>query len=109
MPQPRGESWKAPAREVEQTVQARTVGITDLGAERVVADKAQTYWPRLEGLAPWFLRNANGQDTYELLNKSPGSWLSLARASSAGMIVGKLPGLQGPFSPQAFIPVRAGA
>ena len=65
MPQPRGESWKARAREREETVQARTVGITDLGAERVVADKAQTYWPRLEGLAPWFLRNANGQDTYE--------------------------------------------
>jgi branched-chain amino acid transport system substrate-binding protein len=34
----------------------------------VVADKAQTYWPRLEGLAPWFLRNANCQDTYELLS-----------------------------------------
>jgi hypothetical protein len=33
----------------------------------VVADKAQT-WPRLEGLGPWFLRNANCQDTYELLN-----------------------------------------
>jgi hypothetical protein len=32
-----------------------------------VADKAQTYWPRLEGLARWFLRNANCQDTYELL------------------------------------------
>ena len=31
-------------------------------------NKAQTYWPRLEGLAPWFLRNANCQDTYELLN-----------------------------------------
>ena len=56
MPQPRGESWKARAREGEETVQARTVGITDLGAERVVAGKAQTYWPRLEGLAPWFLR-----------------------------------------------------
>jgi hypothetical protein len=42
------------AREREQTVQARTVGITELGADRVVADKAQAYWPRLEGLAPWF-------------------------------------------------------
>ena len=52
MPQPRGESWKARAREREETVQAGTVGITDLGADRVVADKAQTYWPRLEGLAP---------------------------------------------------------
>jgi hypothetical protein len=63
---PRGESWKARAREREETVQAQTVGITELGAERAVADKAQTHWPRLEGLAPWFLRNANFQDTYEL-------------------------------------------
>ena len=54
MPQPRGESWKARAREREETVQAWTVGITDLGAERAVADKAQTHWPRLEGLAPGF-------------------------------------------------------
>jgi hypothetical protein len=30
----------------EETVQARTVGITDVGADRVAADKAQTYWPR---------------------------------------------------------------
>jgi hypothetical protein len=29
MPQPRGGSWKARAREREETVQARTVGITD--------------------------------------------------------------------------------
>jgi hypothetical protein len=49
MPQAKGESWKARAREREETVQARTVGITDLGAERVVADKAQTYWPRWNG------------------------------------------------------------
>jgi hypothetical protein len=55
---------KRGAREREETVQARTVGITDLGADRVVADKAQTYWPRLEGLAPWFLRNANCQDFF---------------------------------------------
>jgi hypothetical protein len=67
MPQPRGESWKARAGEREETVQARTVGIIDLGADRVVADKAQAYWPRLAGLAPWFLRKANCQDTYELL------------------------------------------
>ena len=40
------------ARAREETVQARTVGITDLGADRVVAEKAQTYWPGLEGLAP---------------------------------------------------------
>jgi hypothetical protein len=40
MSQTRGESWKARAHEREETVQARTVGITDLGADRVVADKA---------------------------------------------------------------------
>jgi hypothetical protein len=56
MPQPRGESWKARAREREETVQARTVGITEVERHWVVADKAQTYWPRLEGLGPWFLR-----------------------------------------------------
>jgi hypothetical protein len=43
MPQPPGESWKARAREREATVQTRTVEITDLGADRMVADKAQTY------------------------------------------------------------------
>jgi hypothetical protein len=44
----------------EETVQARTVGIID--SERMGGgDKAQTYWPRLEGLAPWFLRNANSR------------------------------------------------
>jgi hypothetical protein len=36
----------------------------------VVADKAQTYWPRLEGLAPWCLRNANCQELTNLLNKT---------------------------------------
>ena len=59
----KGRVMEARAREREETVQVRTVGITDLGADRVVADKAQTYWPRLEGLAPWFLGNANCQDT----------------------------------------------
>jgi hypothetical protein len=38
----------------------------------VVADKAQTYCPRLEGLVPWFLRNRSCLDTYELLNNSVG-------------------------------------
>jgi hypothetical protein len=38
-----GRAWKARAGEREETVQARTVEITDLGADRVVADKAQTY------------------------------------------------------------------
>ena len=46
----------------------RTVGITAPGVDRVVADKAQTYCPRLEGLAPWFLRSRNCPDTYKLLN-----------------------------------------
>jgi hypothetical protein len=36
----------------------------------VVADKAQTHCPRLEGLVRWFLRNRIGLDTYELFNKS---------------------------------------
>ena len=39
------------------------------GVDRVVADKAKTYCPRLEGLAPWFLRSQNCLDTYELLNR----------------------------------------
>ena len=34
----------------------------------MVADKAQTYCPRLEGLGPWFLRRRNCLDTHELLN-----------------------------------------
>ena len=32
------------------SVQARAVGIIAPGADRVVADKAQTHCPRLEGL-----------------------------------------------------------
>jgi hypothetical protein len=36
--------------------------------DRVVAEKAEAYCPRLEGLAPWFLRRRNCLDTYELLN-----------------------------------------
>jgi hypothetical protein len=43
--------------------------------DRVVADKAQTYCPRLEGLGPWFLRSRNCLDTYELLNESNGGEL----------------------------------
>lgn len=41
------------AREREEIVQARTVGITDVGADRVVADPGQTYGPGLEGLSRW--------------------------------------------------------
>ena len=41
------------ARERERSVQARAVAITTLGVDRVVADKTQTYCPRLEGLGPW--------------------------------------------------------
>src|SRR5918996_3734981 len=47
--QPRGESWKARAREREASVQARALGITALGVDRGVADKPQTYCPRLKG------------------------------------------------------------
>ena len=53
----------------------RTVGITAPGVDRVVADKAEAYCPRLEGLVPWFLRSRNCLDTYELLNKSNGGEL----------------------------------
>ena len=49
--------------------QAWTAEVTAPGVDRVVADKAQTYCPRLEGLGPWFLRSRNCLDTYELLNK----------------------------------------
>ena len=48
--------------------QAQAVGITAPGADRVVADKAQAYCPRLEGLVPWFLINRRCLDTFELLN-----------------------------------------
>jgi hypothetical protein len=47
------------------------VGMTAHGVDRVAADKAQTYCPRLEGLAPWFFAKASCPDTYELLNKYP--------------------------------------
>jgi Sel1 repeat len=64
----RGESWRARAAEPKGSVQARTVGITAPGVDRVVADKAQTHCPHSERLAPWFLRNRSCLDTYELLN-----------------------------------------
>jgi hypothetical protein len=44
--------------------------MTAHGVDRVAADKAQTYCPRLEGLAPWFFGKASCPDTYELLNNS---------------------------------------
>ena len=50
------------------SVQAQAIGITRPGADRVVADKTQTYCPRLERLVPWFLRNQSCLDTYEILN-----------------------------------------
>jgi len=55
------------AREPKGSVQARAVGITAPGVDRVVADKAQTYCPRLEGLVSWFL---SWLDTYEHLNNT---------------------------------------
>ena len=43
----------------------------------MVADKAQTYCPRFEGLVPWFLRNRSCLDTYELLsNLTSRVWVS---------------------------------
>jgi hypothetical protein len=71
----KGESWKARASEPKGCVQAWTAEVTAPGVDRVVADKAQTYCPRLEGLGPWFLRSRNCLDTYELLNKSNGGEL----------------------------------
>ena len=50
----RGESWRARVPKPKGSVQARAVGITALGADRVAADKAQTHCPRLEGLVPRF-------------------------------------------------------
>jgi hypothetical protein len=64
----KGESWKARASELKGCVQAWTAEVTAPGVDRVVADKAQTYCPRSEGLGPWFLRSRNCLDTYELLN-----------------------------------------
>ena len=52
--QPRDESWKARVAEPKGSVQARTVGMTAYGVDRVAADKSQTYCPRLEGLVPGF-------------------------------------------------------
>ena len=45
--------------EPKASVQARAVGITTSGMDRVLADKAQTHCPRLEELDPRFLRNRN--------------------------------------------------
>jgi hypothetical protein len=42
--------------------------MTAHGVDRVAADKAQTYCPRLEGSPPGFLGKASCPDTYELLN-----------------------------------------
>jgi hypothetical protein len=50
----RAESWRARAPKPKGSVQARAVGITARGADGVVADKAQTHCPRLEGLVPGF-------------------------------------------------------
>ena len=42
--------------------------MTAHGVDRVAADKAQTYCPRLEGSPLGFLGKASCPDTYELLN-----------------------------------------
>ena len=72
---PRGESWKARAPESTGSVQALAVGITALGADRVVADKARTYFRQRrislrlslqsKGLVPWVLRT---EVVYILMN-----------------------------------------
>jgi hypothetical protein len=67
MRQPRGESWRARASEPKGSVRARAGEIITPGVDRVVADKAQTYCPRLEGLVSWFL---SCLDTYEHLNNT---------------------------------------
>jgi hypothetical protein len=86
--QPRGESWKARASEPKGCVQApRTVGITAPGVDRVVADKAEAYCPRLEGLGPWFLRSRNCLNTYELLNKSRSSAETFAQMEIESSLV----------------------
>jgi hypothetical protein len=48
----RGESWRARAVQPKASLHARTVGITALGADRVVADETQTHCPCSEGLVP---------------------------------------------------------
>jgi hypothetical protein len=65
---PKGESLKARASEAKRSVQAQTVGINAPGVDRVLADKAQTHCPRLERLAPEFLKNRSCPDTHEFLN-----------------------------------------
>jgi hypothetical protein len=67
--EPTDESWKARASEPEGSVQARTVGMTASGADRVVANKAQTYCPRLERLVPWVVKKRSCPDIYELINR----------------------------------------
>jgi len=49
---PRGESWRARAPDRKGSIQAPAVGITAPGVDRVVADEAQAYCPRAEGLVP---------------------------------------------------------
>ena len=47
----------------------------------MVADKAEAYCPRLEGLAPWFLRSRNCLDTCELLNNFASSDFTVKKFS----------------------------
>ena len=59
MPQPRGESWKVRAREREETVQARTVGITDPGSGSRGGGQSTDLVAALKRARPSFLTNAN--------------------------------------------------
>jgi len=53
----KGESWRARASDSIGSVQARTVGITSSGVDRVVADKAQTHYRAWNGSS--LLKNRN--------------------------------------------------
>ena len=74
----RGESWRARAPKPKGSVQARSVGITARGADRVVAGQGSDPLPALGRTRPWFLR-CDVINTYELL-KNCGSrettWVS---------------------------------
>jgi hypothetical protein len=49
------EPWKAQASEPKESVQARAVGTTAPGADRVGPTRYQAHCPRLEGLVPGLL------------------------------------------------------
>lgn len=66
-----GESCRVRAQERRGSVQARAASVAALGADGVVADKAEAYCPRSEGLARREADCATCPDTNELLSKIP--------------------------------------